>query len=301
MRSKNSATGIGGRPRWNRAVSPRPVPSTNRPPAISFTVAAAVASAAGWRVWTLVTPVANWMRSVPSATDANTTNGSGQRFCESVNVMPSHPAASARRARSTAPEMIGTDIVQSSTAPDRSGAVPQPEYRARSGRDGFATEVLDHFGFGRDVRRPPDRASSRTSRPPTAAIPPIRSDTRALECSPIQPTSGPPIGLEPMSAIENSDITRPRSLGSELSCSVAFDSEIIATLAAPTIGIIAYTNTMVGITDDEDHRRPESRGDEHQSTHGRRAGGGDHESADHRARAHQRRHRGEPARLRRRR
>ena len=47
VRSKKSAIGIGGSPRWNSAVSPRPVPSTNRPSAISFTVAAAVASAAG--------------------------------------------------------------------------------------------------------------------------------------------------------------------------------------------------------------------------------------------------------------
>ena len=86
-------------------------------------------SAAGCRVCTLVTPVASWICSVAPATEANTTNGSGHRFCESVNVMPSQPAASARRARSAAPEMIGTDIVHSSTGRDRSGVRRRPDYR----------------------------------------------------------------------------------------------------------------------------------------------------------------------------
>ena len=67
-----------------------------------------------------MTPVANPRRSVPPATAANTTNGSGHRFWESVKVMPSHPVSSARLARSAAPLMIGTDIVHSSTALDRS-------------------------------------------------------------------------------------------------------------------------------------------------------------------------------------
>ena len=48
--SMNSTTGIGFRPRWKSAVSPRPMPSTNRPPDVSCTVAATFASAAGWRV-----------------------------------------------------------------------------------------------------------------------------------------------------------------------------------------------------------------------------------------------------------
>ena len=43
---------------------------------------------------------------------------------------------------------------------------------------------------------------------------------------------GPPIGVEPRSAIENSAMTRPRNCVLELSCSVAFDSEIVPTLAA---------------------------------------------------------------------
>ena len=74
-------------------MSPRPMPSTKRPPDVSCTVAATLASAAGWRVNALVTPVANRSRSVASAASATATNGSPTRFCESVNVMPSQPSA----------------------------------------------------------------------------------------------------------------------------------------------------------------------------------------------------------------
>jgi len=43
--------------------------------------------------------------------------------------------------------------------------------------------------------------------------------------------------VEPISDIENSDMTRPRNFGSEWSCNVAFESAIVATLATPTNGM----------------------------------------------------------------
>ena len=114
MRRANSATGMGLRPRWNRAVSPRPMPRTKRPPVASWTVAAVVASAAGWRVWALVTPVANRTVLVAPAHSATATNGSPTRFCESVNVIPSQPWASARWAWATAVPVSGIRMVHSS-------------------------------------------------------------------------------------------------------------------------------------------------------------------------------------------
>ncbi len=57
------------------------------------------------------------------------------------------------------------------------------------------------------------------------------------------------MGVDPRRATANSAITRPRSRGSELSWSVALDSEIIATLAAPTSGMRRYTREIVGIAE----------------------------------------------------
>ena len=48
---------------------------------------------------------------------------------------------------------------------------------------------------------------------PIEATAPIMSAARGLTVSPTKPTIGPPIGVEPSSAIENSDITRPRNIG----------------------------------------------------------------------------------------
>ena len=116
-RARNSATGSGGRPRWNRAVSPRPMPRTKRPPDVSCTVAATVASAAGWRVAGFVTPVANRNVEVSAAPSAAATKGSPTRFCESVKAMPSQPCRSARVAWATARPASGIVIVQSSIGP----------------------------------------------------------------------------------------------------------------------------------------------------------------------------------------
>ena len=95
-------------------MSPRPIPSTKRPPDVSCTVTATLASAAGCRVNALVTPVANRRRSVAFAASATATNGSPMRFCESVNVMPSQPSASARSACATTVPISGIRIAHSS-------------------------------------------------------------------------------------------------------------------------------------------------------------------------------------------
>ena len=109
------STGIGLRPRWNSAVSPRPMPSTNRPPDASCTVAATLASSAGCRVNALVTAVANRNWSVAAAAMATATNGSPMRFWESVNVMPSQPSCSARTACCTTVAVSGSRADHSST------------------------------------------------------------------------------------------------------------------------------------------------------------------------------------------
>ncbi len=136
----NSSTFIGFRPRWNSAVSPRPIPSTNRPRDVSCTVAAMFASAAGWRVKALVTPVAKRSRSVAAAASATPTNGSPTRFCESVNVIPSQPARSARSACATTVPVSGIRMAHSSIsrplrrpAPGslRAAALHRPTLRSR--------------------------------------------------------------------------------------------------------------------------------------------------------------------------
>ena len=61
-----------------------------------------------------VTPVANRSRSVAAAATATATNGSPMRFCESVNVMPSHPEA---RGPSASPTAVPAPAPASSTTP----------------------------------------------------------------------------------------------------------------------------------------------------------------------------------------
>ncbi len=87
-------------------------------------MAATLASAAGWRVNALVTPVANRSRSVTVAASATATNGSPTRFCESVNVMPSQPICSARSAWAATVPISGIRIVQSSIGRDARTASP---------------------------------------------------------------------------------------------------------------------------------------------------------------------------------
>ena len=71
-------------------MSPRPMPSTNRPPeAPPARWRRRRPAPAGWR-WALVTPVAKRTRSV-APRGPRATNGSPIRFCESVKAMPSQP------------------------------------------------------------------------------------------------------------------------------------------------------------------------------------------------------------------
>ena len=77
------------------AESPLPMPRTMRPPDSSWQVAAAQAVVAGWRVAVMATLVASRMVVVVWAAMPMATNGSPVRFCDSPQVMPSHPWASA--------------------------------------------------------------------------------------------------------------------------------------------------------------------------------------------------------------
>src|SRR6185436_10573795 len=170
------------------AVSPRPMPSTNRPPEVSCTVAATFASAAGWRVYALVTPVANRRRSVAAAASATPTNGSPIRFCESTNVIPCQPTSSARCAWGTAVPISAIRIAHRSRAPaawvmtttieplrgrapeeqlehevgrvDRRGAAPEArlELGHPDPRPGVTTAV-DDVEHGRSVAVPPRPAA----------------------------------------------------------------------------------------------------------------------------------------------
>ena len=97
-----------------------------------------------------------------------------------------------------------------------------------------------------------------------------------------------------MSAIEKIDITRPRSFGSELSCSVALESEMTATLAAPTNGITRNTKPIFGITAAVSTDVPNDRGHQHQSLGGGRSTRRHDQPADDGADAHRRGHRREP-------
>jgi hypothetical protein len=51
------------------------------------------------------------------------------------------------------------------------------------------------------------------------ATPPTTRDHRAPASWPIQPTIGPPMGVEPSQASAHRAITRPRMLGAAASCS----------------------------------------------------------------------------------
>ena len=65
--ASNSAIFTGCWPMTRRAESPRPIPSTARPPDSTCTAEIAAAVAAGWRVTGLVTPVASRSRVVAFA------------------------------------------------------------------------------------------------------------------------------------------------------------------------------------------------------------------------------------------
>ncbi len=60
------------------------------------------------------------------------------------------------------------------------------------------------------------------------------------------PTAGPPTGVEPCSATNQSAITRPRMTGSAASCSVEFPVDMNDTLAAPTSASAISSTANVG-------------------------------------------------------
>ena len=79
-----------------------------------------------------MTPVANRSRSVASAASATATNGSPHRFCESVKVMPSQPARSARSAWATTVPGSGTRMVHSSMGAGLPGSGVRASYETIS-------------------------------------------------------------------------------------------------------------------------------------------------------------------------
>ena len=94
----SSSTWVGWRPIWRRAESPRPIPRTARPWLSAWSVAAAEAVTAGWRVAGLVTPGPSLRVVVAAAASASSTQSSAVRFWLSASRSPSKPRASAARA-----------------------------------------------------------------------------------------------------------------------------------------------------------------------------------------------------------
>src|SRR5580698_3942382 len=74
----------------------------------------------------------------------------------------------------------------------------------------------------------------------------MSSDQRAPNCSPTQPTSGPPIGVDPIQATPHSDITRPRMPGVADSCNAVLASELNEMLPYPTNTSATYSRAILG-------------------------------------------------------
>jgi hypothetical protein len=70
--------------------------------------------------------------------------------------------------------------------------------------------------------------------------------TRALHSSPIQPISGPPIGVVPAIATTSSEITRPRMAGAEFSCSSEVATDRNETLDEPSTNSSTSVMASVG-------------------------------------------------------
>jgi hypothetical protein len=70
--------------------------------------------------------------------------------------------------------------------------------------------------------------------------------TRALHCSPIQPTSGPPIGVVPPIATTSSETTRPRIAGAEFSCNSDVATDRNETLDEPSTNSSPSVISRVG-------------------------------------------------------
>src|SRR4051794_30098195 len=97
----NSLTVTGSYPIVRRAESPRPMPTTMRPPDTSCSVAVALAVTVGSRVPGLVTHRPSLMRSVASAAAVRNGYGSCHRRCESYIQPYPKPFCSARLISST--------------------------------------------------------------------------------------------------------------------------------------------------------------------------------------------------------
>ncbi len=79
----NVASVVGFLPITRRALSPRPMPRSIRPPEMILSVAKALAVTVGSRVAGFVTQVPRRMRIVLSAISVRSGYGSSQRTCES--------------------------------------------------------------------------------------------------------------------------------------------------------------------------------------------------------------------------
>ena len=113
-------------------MSPRPMPRTKRPPAASCTVAATVARAAGSRVATLLTPVANCSRSVALGREGGGDEGVADQVLRvgEGDAVPSgglRPAGGGlRRARlgdAHGPELHGWTLAQVTRSGSRNGPI----------------------------------------------------------------------------------------------------------------------------------------------------------------------------------
>jgi hypothetical protein len=99
--SSRYATVVGFLPITRRALSPRPMPRSMRPPVTSLSVASAEAVTVMSRVAGFVTQVPRRMWVVAAPMRVSSGYGSRHRTCES-NIQPyAKPLASARFARST--------------------------------------------------------------------------------------------------------------------------------------------------------------------------------------------------------
>jgi hypothetical protein len=78
------------------------------------------------------------------------------------------------------------------------------------------------------------------------ATPPTTRDQRAPVSWPIQPTIGPPIGVEPSHASPHNAITRPRIVGLAASCRLVLAYELNVMLPYPTNTSAASSSGMLG-------------------------------------------------------
>lgn len=77
------------------------------------------------------------------------------------------------------------------------------------------------------IRRSRRRKAGQQSTPMRiVGTPPAISDQRAPACWPIQPPSGPPMGVVPSQASAQSAMVRPRIIGAEAACNMVLAIEL---------------------------------------------------------------------------